>query len=162
MTLITTSVATALNPALAQKLNSPKQNTKGSLGNRVEYSTKQAGNLIKTDIKARLATSTGIGATFLAAYGTLKSKGAQDIISKSMKSLANKFNLKEIAQELTPILKEAAGKIKSLPAPVKAVAAVGLLLTSAIGSQIRTQGVYEAGKIDQEYTDKAKLQNIIM
>lgn len=149
--------------SLTEKIDS--KNEKGSIGNRIEHGAKQYLNLRKTIIKDEFALAGGIAATAGATALTAKSKTVQSFLSKGAKAISNKLKcsdtIKDIASEVTPYLKKGAEMFKALPTPAKAVLGAGLVLTSIVANQVHAKGIYEAGKIDQEYTDKAKLQKTL-
>lgn len=138
---------------------------KGSIGNRLEYAVKQGFGLRATMVKDSFATTAGIAASVGAAAAVAKSKTAQNILTKGFQAAKNSSAgqkvvtaLKDIAATAAPYAKKALGWFKALPAPAKAVLAAGVVLTGIVSNNIRTKGIYNAGKLDQEYTDKAKLQ----
>ena len=139
-----------------------KAEEKGSIGNRLEYSIKQAWNFRKTQYKDAFLSTAGAAASVGLATGVAKSTTAQNVLKEAFNGFKNSGFGKacaEMAAELAPCAKKALTWAKALPA--KAVLGAGLLATTIISNVVRTKGIYKAGKIDQEYTDKAKLQKTL-
>ena len=131
---------------------------KGSIGNKIEYAGKQTWNAYKTLWKAEADTFIGLTATAAAAAGVAKSKTAQNVLTKGFQAL-KKTNFAQTAKEtLLPYIQKGLATVKALPGPAKAVLAAGTILTSILVNRNQNKMMYQAGKIDQEYTDKAKLQ----
>ena len=138
---------------------------KGSVGNRIEYTGKQTWNFYKNLWKAKADTFVGLGTTAALTAGVAKSKTAQNILTKGFQALKNSNFGKEIGKEITPLVAEVApfakkglSILKALPGPAKAVLAVGTILTTFAINRTQNKMLVKAGQIDQEYTDKAKLQ----
>ena len=134
---------------------------KGSIGNRMEYAGKQTWNYYKNMWKAEADAFVGLGATAALTAGVAKSKTTQNILTKGFQALKNTGFAKEMgkmAAEFAPYAKKALVTLKALPGPAKAVLAAGAILTSIAVNRNQNKMMYQAGKIDQEYTDKAKLQ----
>ncbi len=141
-----------------------KADEKGSFGNRLEYSIKQAWNFGKTQYKDGFYSTLGTAASIGAAAGVAKSKVAQNVLKKSFNSFKDSgFGkaCKKVAAEFAPFAKKVFTRAKALPTPAKAVLGAGLLATALVSRVIRNKGLYKAGKLDQEYTDKAKLQKTL-
>lgn len=143
-------------------------NDKGSIGNRLEYATKQTFGLRRMMIKDELALTAGVAGSAGAAALVSKSKTAQNFITKGFETVKNSNFGKEavkltksVAESAAPYVKQGASWIQALPKPAKAVLGAGLAITALVCNSITNKGVYDAGKLDQEYTDKAKLQNIL-
>ena len=149
------------NPAYSLAVN----NDKGSIGNRIEHSVEQTKNMVKTQFKDQFVSAAGVAGSIGAAAAVSKSKTAQNFISKyiskGLNGIKNNKVIKDTVEELSPYIKKCADKFKALPTPAKVVLGIGLVLTTAVSNLIRTKGIYDAGKIDQEYIDKAKLQNAL-
>ena len=64
----------------------------------------------------------------------------------------------KFASNLKPYVQKATGWLKALPKPAKIVLATGAALTAIVSGAINARTNYDAGKIDQKYTDKAKLE----
>ena len=152
---------------LGEKIQN-KMEEKGSVGNRLEYSVKQGVNFRKGLMKDAFVSAAGISASVGGAAIVSKSKTAQKFIG----NLATKFKntnfakkctsgLKDVYETAKPYLEKAAKWIIALPKPAKAVLAAGVALTGIISNINRNKIMYDAGKLYQEYTDKAKLQKLI-
>ena len=156
-----TNLITAVNPACSLAAN----NDKGSIGNRIEHSVEQTKNSLKTQFKDQFVSMAGvagsIGAAAAVSAAVSKSKTAQNFISKYISKVKNSNAVKNTIEELTPYIKKGADKFKALPTPAKVVLGIGLVLTTAASNLIRAKGIYDAGKIDQKYTDRAKLQQTL-
>ncbi len=160
------SIAAAfVSPAL---LASKQENTKGSIGNRVEYGIKQGAHLYKTMAKDRFISAAGLAATAGATAAVAKSKTAQNAIINAGKKILNNDSVKNTLSEVSNFVKPYAAKaltfVKSNPKAAAAMAVVGTagcLLTDMIARYNRNKAIYKAGKIDQEYTDKAKVDKLL-
>lgn len=152
-----TNLITAVNPACSLAVN----NDKGSIGNRIEHSVEQTKNMVKTQFKDQFVSAAGVAGSIGAAAAVSKSKTAQNFISKYISKVKNSNTIKNTIEELSPYIKKCADKFKALPTPAKVVLGIGLVLTTAVSNLIRTKGIYDAGKIDQKYTDRAKLQQTL-
>lgn len=135
--------------------------SKESIRNKREHTIKQVLHAKQTQAKDTFATVAGVAGSIGAAAAVSKSKTAQNFISKYISKVKNSNAVKNTIKELTPYIKKGADKFKALPTPAKVVLGAGLVLTTAVSNLIRTKGIYDAGKIDQEYIDKAKLQNAL-
>lgn len=123
-------------------------NDKGDLSNRVKCAGAQVKNNATTAVQATLLTGAGVVAT---AVGFKHSTPFTRFVDKSVDTIIKKGNL-----DYTPV-KQFAQRIKNLPPRAKVLAAIGLPL--AIGlSYIRDKYLYQAGQIDQKYTDMAKMK----
>lgn len=164
LTNVVTAGAKAVNP----KFETTKENSKGSIGNRMEYGMKQSGNLLKTYAKDRFVSVAGGVATAGAAVAVAKSSTAQNAIANVGKKILNNQAVKETLSEIGSCIKPYATKalafVKSNPKAAAAIAVVttaGAIITDLASKKVRAKGIYEAGKIDQEYTDKAKAQKLL-
>ena len=135
--------------------------SKESIRNKREHTIKQVLHAKQTQAKDTFATAAGVAGSIGAAAAVSKSKTAQNFISKYISKVKNSNAIKNTIEELSPYIKKCANKFKALPTPAKVVLGIGLVLTTAVSNLIRTKGIYDAGKIDQEYIDKAKLQNAL-
>lgn len=139
--------------------------SKESIRNKREHTIKQVLHAKQTQAKDTFATVAGVAGSIGAAAAVSKSKTAQNFISKyiskGLNGIKNNKVIKDTVEELSPYIKKCANKFKALPTPAKVVLGIGLVLTTAASNLIRTKGIYDAGKIDQEYIDKAKLQNAL-
>ena len=139
--------------------------SKESIRNKREHTIKQVLHAKQTQAKDTFATVAGVAGSIGAAAAVSKSKTAQNFISKyiskGLNGIKNNKVIKDTVEELSPYIKKCADKFKALPTPAKVVLGAGLVLTTAASNLIRTKGIYDAGKIDQEYIDKAKLQNAL-
>lgn len=160
------SIAAALtvNPKATLK----QENTKGSIGNRVEYGVKQGAHFYKTMAKDRFISAAGLAATAGATAAVAKSKTAQNAIINAGKKILNNDSVKNTLSEVSNFVKPYAAKaltfVKSNPKAAAAMAVVGTagcLLTDMIARYNRNKAIYKAGKIDQEYTDKAKVDKLL-
>lgn len=160
------SIATVLtvNPKVASK----QENTKGSIGNRVEYAAKQGAHLYKTKMKDQFIATAGLAATAGATAAVAKSSTAQNAIVNAGKKILNNESVKNALTKASDFVKPYATKaltfVKSNPkaaAAMAVVASAGYLITSIAVRNNEVKGIYEAGKIDQEYTDKAKVDKLL-
>ena len=139
--------------------------SKESIRNKREHTIKQVLHAKQTQAKDTFTTVAGVTGSIGAAAAVSKSKTAQNFISKyiskGLNGIKNNKVIKDTVEELSPYIKKCANKFKALPTPAKVVLGIGLVLTTAASNLIRTKGIYDAGKIDQEYIDKAKLQNAL-
>ena len=139
--------------------------SKESIRNKREHTIKQVLHAKQTQAKDTFATVAGVAGSIGAAAAVSKSKTAQNFISKyiskGLNGIKNNKVIKDTVEELSPYIKKSTDKFKALPTPAKVVLGIGLVLTTAASNLIRTKGIYDAGKIDQEYIDKAKLQNAL-
>ena len=139
--------------------------SKESIRNKREHTIEQVLHAKQTQAKDTFATVAGVAGSIGAAAAVSKSKTAQNFISKyiskGLNGIKNNKVIKDTVEELSPYIKKCADKFKALPTPAKVVLGIGLVLTTAASNLIRTKGIYDAGKIDQEYIDKAKLQNAL-
>ena len=162
MNLVTSALT--VNPKAAAK----QENTKGSIGNRVEYGLKQGAHLYKTRVKDQFIATAGVAATAGATAAVAKSKTAQNAIINAGKKILNNESVKNTLSEVSNFVKPYATKaltfVKSNPkaaAAMAVVATTGALITNLVANKNRVKGIYEAGKIDQEYTDKAKVDKLL-
>ncbi len=162
MNLVTSALT--VNPKAASK----QENTKGSIGNRVEYGLKQGAHLYKTRVKDQFIATAGVAATAGATAAVAKSKTAQNAIINAGKKILNNESVKNTLSEVSNFVKPYATKalafVKSNPkaaAAMAVVATTGALITNLVANKNRVKGIYEAGKIDQEYTDKAKVDKLL-
>ena len=137
------------------------QDDKGSIGNRLEYSVKQGINYQKGLVKDTFTTAAGIAGSVGAAVAVSKSKAAQDAIKNLGKKVADTKIVKDCAKTLKPYVAKAKNWVSALPKPAKAVLGAGLALTAVISGNNQAKTMYNAGKIDQEYTDNANMQKLI-
>lgn len=126
---------------------------KGDVSNRVKCAGAQLGNNARSlveDVVVIGGTAAGLGAA---------AKGG-----KFTKFMEKCFN--SVANACKPLIADVAkskfwNKIKSLPMANKramvAVGAIGLLASSFVAGK----NLYKKGQIDQQYTDKAKLEKAI-
>lgn len=139
--------------------------SKESIRNKREHTIKQVLHAKQTQAKDTFATVAGVAGSIGAAAAVSKSKTAQNFISKyiskGLNGIKNNKVIKDTVEELSPYIKKCANKFKVLPTPAKVVLGIGLVLTTAASNLIRTKGIYDAGKIDQKYTDRAKLQQTL-
>ena len=77
------------------------------------------------------------------------------------KKVLNSKIVKDCAKSLKPYAIKVKNWISALPKPAKAVLGAGLALTAIISGNNQARTMYNAGKIDQEYTDKANMQKLI-
>ena len=77
------------------------------------------------------------------------------------KKVLNSKIVKDCAKSLKPYATKVKNWISALPKPAKAVLGAGLALTAIISGNNQARTMYNAGKIDQEYTDKANMQKLI-
>ena len=150
---------------MAEKNLGLRTDDKGSVGNRIEYTGKQTWNFYKNLWKAKADTFVGMAATAGATAAVAKSKTAQNVLTSCFQALKNSNFAKEIHKEVAPLVAEVAPfakkgltMLKALPGPAKAVLAVGTILTTFAINRTQNKMLVKAGQIDQEYTDKAKLQ----
>ena len=143
---------------MAEKNYGFRSDDKGSVGNRIEYTGKQTWNFYKNLWKVNADTFVGMAATVGATAAVAKSKTAQNVLTKGFQALKNSNFVKEISKEVTPYAKKGLTMLKALPGPAKAVLAVGTILTTFAVNRTQNKMLVKAGQIDQEYTDKAKLQ----
>lgn len=158
------AAALTVNPKAASK----QENTKGSIGNRVEYGLKQGAHLYKTKMKDQFITTAGVAATAGATAAVAKSKTAQNAIINAGKKILNNESVKNTLSEVSNFVKPYATKaltfVKSNPkaaAAMAVVASAGYLITDIAVNINRNKAIYKAGKIDQEYTDKAKVDKLL-
>lgn len=150
--LIMTSILTIANPvaALTKKEN-------GTPSNRAACAGAHLKNDFKTALKAEAVAYASIGAVVL----THKIPAVSTFVEKSASKLAKTKIGKHIGKVASSMLsQETISKIKGLPTPVKLAAAIAVPTLSAI-SIITTKGIYNAGKIDQKYEDKAQLNKLV-
>ena len=156
-----------VNYGAAGKALKQKSDDKGSIGNRIEYGVKQGINIQKGILKDSFVTAAGIAGSVCAAGAVSKSKTAQNILNGFGKKIANsgfgqgcKKAFAETAEALKPAAKKAFNFVSGLPKPAKAVLGAGIVLTGLLSSKVRGETIYNAGKLDQKYTDKAKIQKM--
>ena len=145
---------------------------KGSIGNRLEYGVKQAFLLKQTAAKDALVTTAGLAATGAAAGAVANSETAQNAIINTTKKVLNNSTVKKALTEVKDTVGPYASKIGKRigayiafnpkgAAAIAGVIAAGTLITNMVSRHIRGKGIYEAGKLDQQYTDKAKLEKVL-
>jgi len=146
------------------------KNSKGSIGNRLEYSAQQVKNFRKGQYKMAGAQVVGAAATIGATGLVAKSKSAQQFIKNGFNKLKDSSFVKKAASEVKnfmaspegkkigSFLKGATEKVAKLPGPAKAVLAAGTVLTGIVVKGIQNKTLMDAGRIDQKYTDKAKVE----
>lgn len=154
--------------AIGAKATSKQENTKGSFANRTECKMKQVANFTKTYYKDQFITTAGLAATAGATAAVAKSKTAQNAIANVGKKILSNESVKNTLSEVSNFVKPYATKaltfVKSNPkaaAAMAVVATTGALITNLVANKNRVKGIYEAGKIDQEYTDKAKVDKLL-
>ena len=130
---------------------------KGSLGNRIDYANEQTKNAALGALKSAAAGTVVAGTTLVAT----KSKTANEIVTEFVDVIKNTDKFKELAPKAGEFLKSVADKVKSLPTSTKIIAGTGIVLAGIVGRFIDTQTAFKAGQIDQKYTDKAQLQEIL-
>lgn len=158
MNTITGATAASLNEALLEK--SPLS-SKGSIGNKVEYMGETMKEFKKFQLKSGLTLAGGAAVTAAATTGVAKSKKAQEIVKKFGKKILDNKYVQKGLDEVKPLTTKATSYIKKLPKPAKAVLAAGAALTALIVSNQAGKTERNLGKIDQKYTDKAKVQDIL-
>lgn len=132
-------------------------NTKGSIGNRIDCGKEQIANTAKASIKGTgvalgLGAATGLAAT---------SKHANKFVQVALDKIKQTDTYKTFAPQAKELVKKGIDAFKKLPGSTKAIALAGgglALLSSYI---IDKQHSFKAGQIDQKYTDKAELQKIV-
>ncbi len=130
---------------------------KGSLGNRIDYATEQTKNAVGGGLKSAAAGTAVAGTTLVA----MNSKTVNNVVDKLVDVVKNSDKFKELAPKAGEFLKDVADGIKSLPTSTKIIAGAGIALAGIVGHFIDTQTAFKAGQIDQKYTDKAQLQEIL-
>lgn len=123
-------------------------NDKGDLSNRAKCAGAHLKNNATTAAQAVLLTG-ACGAA--GAVGYRHSTPIARFVDKGVDTIIKKGKL-----DYTPI-KQFAQRIKSLPPKAKVLAAIGLPFVIGL-SYIRDKYLYQAGQIDQKYTDMAKIK----
>ena len=130
---------------------------KGSLGNRIDYANEQTKNAASGALKSAAAGTVVAGGTVVAS----NSKTVNKAVDKLVDVVKNSDKFKELAPKAGEFLKSVADGIKSLPTSTKIIAGTGIVLAGIVGRFIDTQTAFKSGQIDQKYTDKAQLQEIL-
>lgn len=130
---------------------------KGSLGNRIDYANEQTKNAASGALKSAAAGTAVAGTTLVA----MNSKTVNNVVDKLVDVVKNSDKFKELAPKAGEFLKSMADKVKSLPTSTKIIAGTGIVLAGIVDRFIDTQTAFKAGQIDQKYTDKAQLQEIL-
>ena len=134
-------------------------NTKGSVGNRVDC----AGAHIKNNFKSGLQYSATGAALMGTVYAAAKNPKAFDKAATKFTGFLSK-NLVRLSNQLSkqPMLKLFSKECSALASKMTNPNAilVGAILgaTALVTNYITRNHAYKAGQIDQKYTDKAKLQ----
>ena len=134
----------------------------------MEYGVKQGAHFYKTRVKDQFIATAGLAATAGATAVVAKSSTAQNAIVNAGKKILNNESVKNALTKagdfVAPYAKKALTFVKSNPkaaAAMAVVASAGYLITDIALRHNQTKGIYEAGKIDQEYTDKAKVDKLL-
>lgn len=135
--------------------------SKGSRGNRVDCMSEELKEFNKYQVKTGLTMAGGVATTAAATVVVAKSSKAQEAIKNFGKKIIENEGVQNFVSNLKPLASKAATVIKNLPGPAKAVLAAGTALTGLILSNHTRQVDRKMGQIDQKYTDKAKVQNIL-
>lgn len=146
--------------------------TSGALSNNVARVEDRANlavstgkNIVGTNLKSTAALAAGVGATFAATNAVKNSSALQNSISSIAKKAANAIKETDTFKKLTelaaPYAKKAASWVKALPTPAKAVLATGAVLTGLIGNMIQNKGLFDQGKIIQQYEDKQAIRKTL-
>ena len=99
----------------------------------------------------------GVAATGAATVATANSKALQNAVTNIGKGIMGTKTVTQLKNFFSP----AAGWVKALPKPAKAVLAAGLIATTAIITHIQNKHLIKTGQIDQKYTDKAKAEKLL-
>lgn len=134
---------------------------KGALANKIEYVNEEMKNFRNYALKSGLTMVGGTAVTAAATVGVKNSKTAQDVLSKVGNAIKESKFAKNISEELKPLGEKLVSGFKNLPKPAKAVLFAGAAITSLILSRQDRQMVFKSGQIEQEYTDKAKMDKIL-
>ena len=154
-------------PGLALKKAQEKAEEKGSIKNQFERSVAQTKNRVKSGLKTDVVCISGTAASIGAAAAIKKSRMLQDLIGNATEALKQNPTVKRATEVATKEVKKLASHeyvqkattwVKTLPKPAKAAMAAGLTLTTIVLNVINNKRIYNAGKIDQEYADKAKVE----
>lgn len=141
-------------PAIKQVLASKD---KGSFGNKINCVGEQTKNCISTAAKGALVgTAIGVGT-----QAAMNSKTINKIADKGVQALKNNKTIQNIAEIGAEVLKGGVEAFKKLPASTKLIGAVGVGISLIATHVLNQQHAFRAGQIDQEYTDKAKFENLI-
>ncbi len=130
-----------------------------NLKDRFNYTIKSTVNTKKTIAKDVLVTTAGVGATLGAATLVKNTPAAQKVLKDGYNWVVKTkpgTAVKGLADKAMPYVTKGYKWVKNLPAPAKAVMAAGLAITAFIAGVIKNKGVYNAGKIDQEFKDISK------
>ena len=123
---------------------------KGDLSNRLSC----AGEQLKNNVKTLAADTVVVGGT-AAGIAATKNKGIAKFLAKPLEFVGNQLS-KLTKTKVPTVLSKIGNKIKNMPTRYKAIA---LVVAAGLGalSYIGQKHLYQAGQIDQKYTDKAKL-----
>lgn len=125
----------------------------GNLNERFGYTKDQLNNQMKTGVKGVLTTAAIGGAT----YAATKSSKVNSYVGKVLTQVANSETFKKLA----PKAKEVLTKLNKLPGSTKAIALAGTALAAIATYGISKEGAYNAGAIDQKYSDKVDIRRKI-
>ena len=159
------NLADATKAATCKTLAGTTIESKGSIGNQIECTNEQVKEFNKYRTKTGLTMAGGVAVTAGATAAVAKSKTLQNGINKFMgrigEELSNSKTFKEIGDFCKPLASKAADTFKNLPKPAKAVLIAGGTLVGLITNAQANNAQFKAGQIDQKYTDKAKLDNLL-
>ena len=116
---------------------------KGDMSNRLECAGKQTVNGLKT----LAADAVVVGGVYAGAKVVKKSSKIAQFLSKPFKALGDLLSGTKVGNF-----------IKKMPTSAKAIALLGTVGALVI-QHINNKAWYNAGQIDQKYTDKAALKN---
>lgn len=135
--------------------------SKGSAGNKIDCMNEELKEFRKYQVKTGLGMAGGVATTAAATAVVARSSKAQEAIKNFGKKIMQNESVQNTLETLKPLASKAIKAVKNLPGPAKAVLAAGTALTGLSLSTHARQTVYKMGQIDQKYTDKAKVQNIL-
>lgn len=146
--------------------------TSGALSNNVAKVEDRANlavstgkNIVGTNLKSTAAIAAGVGATYAATNAVKNSSALQETITKGLKKVVGAVEssnvYKKLEENIAPYTRKAASWVKALPTPAKVVLATGAVLTGLIGNMIQNKGLFDQGKIVQQYEDKQAIRKTL-
>lgn len=148
-----------INPS--NSLGSNLAQTVQRASDTTEMVVKTKSNLVTTNAKNALATTAGLAATVAATNAVKNSSALQETITKGLKKITSSDVFKQVYDNVAPYAKKAASWVKALPTPAKVVLGAGTALACLIGNTIQNKGIFNQGKIVQQYEDKQTIREAL-
>ncbi len=148
-----------INPS--NSLGSNLAQTVQRASDTTEMVVKTKSNLVTTNAKNALATTAGLAATVAATNAVKNSSALQETITKGLKKITSSDVFKQVYDNVAPYAKKAASWVKALPAPAKIVLGAGAVITGLVVNAIQNKGIFNQGKIFQQYEDKQTVREAL-